>query len=131
MPSKISREPQARNLRKEVVGGQRVGGRTDHLSEVHAAGRPADENSGRLPEETGRPVLPVEDGALPDRAIPEVDEEPSLGKVWVVLLRNADPGAPLQELPEVEAAAEDPVGGGSKGHGQGEESVQDQRLVCG
>src|SRR3978361_1981910 len=84
--SKISREPQARNLRKEVVGGQRVGGRTDHHPEIQAAGRPADENSGRQSEEAGRPVLPVKDGALPDRAIPQVDEEPSLGKVRVVSL---------------------------------------------
>jgi hypothetical protein len=56
---------------------------------------------------------------------------PGFGKVWVVFLQVADPGAPLQELSGVAEAAEDPVGGGSKGQWQEEESVQDLRPVCG
>jgi hypothetical protein len=68
---------------------------------------------------------------VPYRAIPEVVEEPGYGKVWVVLLQGVDPGAPLQELFKVEKVVEDPVGRGSKGHWQGEESVQDPRLAGG
>jgi len=40
-----------------------------------------------------------------------VDEEPDHSQVLMVLVQDPDAGTPFQELPVVEAPAEDPVGG--------------------
>ena len=42
----------------------------------------------------------------------------------VVPVPNADPGPPLQGVPRVEAAAEDPVGGGEEGDREMEGPVE-------
>ena len=45
------------------------------------------------------------------------------GGARVALTQDTDKGTPIQELHEVEAAAEDPVGGSTKGDLKGEESL--------
>jgi len=42
----------------------------------------------------------------------------------MVLIPDTDPGPPLQGVPKVEAAAEDPVGGGEEGDGEVEGLVE-------
>jgi len=49
-------------------------------------------------------VLPVKDGALPRRAVSELDEESTHCSVLVVPIQDADAGAYLQELPRVGGA---------------------------
>jgi len=41
-------------------------------------------------------VLPGEDGAMPHRAVPPLDEEPAHPAVLVVPVPDSDSGAPLQ-----------------------------------
>jgi len=53
-----------------------------------------------------------EDGALPHWAVPPL---------LVVPVSDSDLGTPLQEVARVEAAAEDPVGGGAGGDGEVED----------
>ena len=62
--------------------------------------------------------------ALPGNT--SVDEGPDHLEVRVV-----DAGVPVQELPALETAAEDPVGGGVEGDWKGEDSLQDPGLVRG
>ena len=64
-------------------------------------------------------VLPDQDRALPDRAVPELDQETIHRTMLVVPIPIADPGTPPQGVLRVEAAAENPVGGGEAGHGGG------------
>jgi len=69
------------------------------------------------------PVLPNEDGALPNRPVSRVDRPPQVGfhqsRVWfhltgrhllVVSVQDPDSGTPFQELPTMEESAEDSVG---------------------
>ena len=53
---------------------------------------------------TGRAVSPAQDGALPYRAIPGVDEEFGDGGMRVVPTQDTDSGAPAQALQEMDAA---------------------------
>jgi len=58
-------------------------------------------------------VLPDQDGALPFRTVPPLDEEPAHTAVLVVPVPDSDSGAPLQGVSRVEGPTEDPVGGGA------------------
>ena len=49
----------------------------------------------------------------------------------VVPIPDADPGPPLQGVPRVEAAAEDPVGGGEEGDWEREGLVEGARPAGG
>jgi len=90
-------------------------GEGDKEKEVQDAGEDEAAGSGGVsPQKTGRAVPPAQDGALPHRAIPGVDEELGHGGVRVVPVQDADPGTPAQALQEVEDAAEDDVGRSSK-----------------
>jgi len=107
---KISCTPQVGDLREELGGGTAVGGRPEFQEEIQDAGEP----------EAG-----WHDGTLPYRAGPTLDEEPAYRSVLVVPIPDADPGAPIQGVPRVEAPAEDPVDGGAEGDWEGEEPVED------
>jgi hypothetical protein len=76
-------------------------------------------------EEAGQPVLLAEYRTLSYRTISPVGVEPDLWEVWVVVIQGTDLGAPVQELPKLEAAAEDPVGGATQGTWKGGEPFQD------
>ena len=82
-------------------------------------------------EEAGREVPSAQDGALSYRPIPEVDEELEHGRVRVVSVQDADKGTPVQELRQVEAAAEDNVGRDTERDRKREEPVRNQGTVCG
>jgi len=69
-------------------------------------------------------ILPTQDGALPDRAVSQLDKEPPHPAILVVLVPNADPGPPLQGVSRVEATAEDPVSGGEEGDWEVEGPVE-------
>ena len=77
------------------------------------------------------PVLPVTNGALPHGAVPPMGEEPGQHEMRVVPSYGVDAGASEQELPALEAATEDPVGGGGREGGKGEEPIQGPELVRG
>ena len=72
-------------------------------------------------------VLPDQDGALPVRAVPQLDEELAHPAMLVVPVPGSDPGAPLQGVSGVEGPAEDPVGGGAEGNWEGEGPVEGPR----
>jgi len=74
-------------------------------------------------------VLPAQDGALPDRAIPQLDKEPPHPAMLVVLVPNTDPGPPLQGVPGMETTAEDSVGGPKEGDGEVEGPVEGAGLT--
>jgi len=67
-------------------------------------------------------VLPINYLVFPTpptrRAVPQLDDKPAHPAMLVVPVPNADPGPPLQEVPRVEAAAGNPVGGGEEGDGR-------------
>jgi hypothetical protein len=54
-----------------------------------------------------------------------MDKELASGQVLVVSIQDTDAGPPIQELPPLEAAAEYPVGGGSKREWEKKGSIQD------
>jgi hypothetical protein len=76
-------------------------------------------------------VPPAENGALSDTTISRVGEKSGYSKVRVVPLQGADTGAPSQELPALEKAAENAVGGGAASYRKGEEPLHDPGSVCG
>jgi len=96
---------------KEVTGNEKA----DEWAKMHS--------SWEL-QEARLAVLLAQAGALPDRAVPQLDEEPSHPAMLVVPVSNADPGPPLQGVPRVEAAAEDAVVGGEEGDGEVEGPVE-------
>jgi len=57
-------------------------------------------------------------------AVPQLDEEPIYPAMLVVPVPNTDPGPPLQGVSKMEAAAEDPVGGGEEGDWEVEGPVE-------
>ena len=66
----------------------------------------------RTPRSPGRlPVLPVEDGTLPNRPVSRVGHPPAGRHLLVVSEQDPDSGTPLQELPPVEEPVEDSLGG--------------------
>jgi len=80
--------------------------------------------------ETCLAVLPGEDGALPFRTLPPLDEKPAHSAVLVVLVPDSDSGAPLHGVPGVEGPTENWVGGGAEGDGEAEEPVEDPGPPC-
>jgi len=54
------------------------------------------------PQEASLKALPTEDGSLPHRAVPELDEESPHGQVLVMPIQDADAGACPQKLPPLE-----------------------------
>jgi len=123
--AQITRKHQAGDRRDEVGGGPTVGWRPDLQEEVAHAEEPETRRRGSWQfQETCLAVLPDQDGALPDRAVPQLDEEPTHPAMLVVPVPDADPGPPLQGVPGVEAAAEDPVGGGEEGDREVEGQVE-------
>ena len=76
-------------------------------------------------------VLPDQDVALPDGAVPQLDEESGHPAMLVVPVPESDARAPLQGVSGVEGAAEDPVGRGTEGDGGGERPVEDPEPLGG
>jgi len=77
-PATIPRQPQAGDLGEEVGGGTSVGWGPDLQEEVPTAGQPKARWHGSWEHQEARlAVLPDQDGALPDRAVPQLDKEPS------------------------------------------------------
>jgi hypothetical protein len=67
-----------------------------------------------MPASQNHAVLPDADRTLHYRAVPSVDKQPGRPAVWVVPVPGPDPGAPLEGVPRVEAAAGGSVGAGEK-----------------
>ena len=96
-----------------------MGWEPDLQKEVPHPGEPeAGQRGGQQLQEARLSVLPTQDGALPNRAASQLDDEPIHPTMLVVPSPDADPGPPLQGVPRVEAAAENPVGGGKEGDGE-------------
>ena len=128
---KISRASEAGDLRKEVGGGTAMGGRPDLQQGIQDAEKPeAGQHGGREHKEACLTVLLDEDRALPHRVVPALDKESAYCLVPVVPIPVADPGSLIQGAPQVEASAEDPVGGGVGGDWEDEEPVEDPRPPC-
>jgi len=70
-------------------------------------------------------ILPDQDGALSNRTVPQLDEEPAHPAMLVVPTPEPDPEASLQGVTGVEGPAKDPVGGGAEGDREGEGPVED------
>ena len=99
---------------------------SDLQGEIQDAEKPEAGQRGRREHQEARlAVPPDQDGALPYRAVPPLDEEPGYPAVLVVPIPDPDPGPPLQGVPQVKTAAEDPVGGGAEGDWEVEEPVED------
>jgi len=114
-PPKVSRQPQAGDLGEEVGRGASVGWRPGPQDEVPNAGEPeAGRHGDWEQQEACLEALPDQDGALPIRAVPLLDEEPGHPAVLVEPVPDPEPGPPIQGVPRVEAAAEYPVHGGGK-----------------
>jgi len=110
---------------EEVGGSMSVGRGLNLQEEIPYAGQPKARRRGsQQHQETRLSVLPAEDGALPNSAVPQLDKDPNHPTMLVVPVPNADPGPPLQVVPRVEAAAEDPVGGGEEGDQEVEGTVE-------
>ena len=121
----ISRQPQAGNLGEEMGGGTPMGGGPNLQEEVPVACEPAAQwYSSREHQKAHLAVLPAQDGALPDRAIPQLDKELPHPAILVVPVPNTDPGPPLQGVPGMETVAEDSVGDPEKGDGEVEGLVE-------
>jgi len=74
-----------------------VGWGSDLQGEIQDAGKPeAGRHGGWGRKEACLAVLPGEDGALPHRAVPPLDKEPTHPTVLVVPVPDLDSGAPLQ-----------------------------------
>ena len=69
-------------------------------------------------------VLLAEDGVLTNGAVAQLDKEPTNPAMLVAPVPNAEPGPPVQGVPRVEAAAEDPVDGSEEGDWKREGSVE-------
>jgi len=94
-PPTVPRHSQAGDL-EEVGGVAPLGSRPDLQNEVSHAREPeARWRGGRKHQEARLAVLPNQDGALPNGAVPPLDEERGHSPVLVVPVPNADPGPPL------------------------------------
>jgi hypothetical protein len=130
--TQIPGERQEGDLGEKVGRGQPVGeGARDDEEVQGTLDAAVEQGSGRMPEKAGGEVPSAKNWTLSDRAVPPVDQEPSLGAVRMVSVQGADTGVPVQVLPSVEGAAEDAVDGGAKGDWNGEEPRQNPRPVCG
>jgi len=112
--------------KKWAEARQWAGGRTSKKYRLPVSQRPDGTVAGSAKRLA---VLPAQDGALPDRAIPQLDKEPPHPAMLVVPVPNADPGPPLQGVPGMETAAEDSVGGGKEGDGEVEGPVEGAGLT--
>jgi len=117
------------NLQREISEKKRV-------EERQWAGGRTSKTKYRTPKEAGwhgsweyqeacLAVLLDQDGALLDRAVPQLDEEAAHPTMLVVPTPEPDSGAPLQGVPRVEGPAEDTVGRGAEGDWEVEEPVED------
>jgi len=83
----------------------------DLQDKIPNAKKPEAERHGSWEHQEARlTVLPAQDGALPDRAVPQLDEEPAHPRVLVVPVPDPDPGTPLQGVSGVEGPAAGAVG---------------------
>jgi len=99
-----------------VGEGTLVGWRPDLQDEVPDAGEPEAGRHGSWEhQEASLAVLPDQDGTLPDRAVPQLYEEPAHPAMLVAPVPEPDSGAPFQGVSGVEGPAEGPVGGGAEG----------------
>ena len=73
---------------------------------------------------TKRPVLPGEDGELPYRTVPLLDETPTHSPVPVVLVLGPDVGTPLQHCVLSGRPNKNPVGGSEEGVWEVEDPVE-------
>jgi len=90
-PAMVPCQHQAGDLREEVGRGTPVGWGPNLQKEVlHAKQPKARWRSGQQLQEDPLTVLPAEDGALPNGAIPQQDEEPTHPAMLVELVPNAD-----------------------------------------
>jgi len=69
-------------------------------------------------------------GALSPWTVSPIDQEPDLREVRLVPIQDADAGAPIQKLPVLAAAAEDPVDGGAEEDWKGEGPLQIRDLFA-
>jgi len=58
-----------------------------------------------------------------------VAKEPDHHQVWVVSVQGPDEGTPVQQLPALETAAEDPVGGDAERDGRGKDCFKRDILM--
>ena len=114
----VLRQRQARVLRKEMAGCQRLG--QGHQQPQIPAKRKAETGprGGQGQQAPRLPVLPAEDGTLPHRAIACVDDPSPRRHLLVVSVQHPDSGAPLQKLPPMEEPTEDSVGDRPRGDPQ-------------
>jgi len=102
------------------------------MEESKVADEPAAEsNGGASAKAPGGAFPPNQNGVLPYGPIPEVGEECGKSRVRVVSTQDTDERTFVQVLQGMEAAAEDPVGGGTKGDRKREEPVHDPGPVRG
>jgi len=107
-----------------------MGGGPNLQEEVPVACEPAAQWYGsREHQKACLAVLPAQDGVLPDWAIPQLDKEPPYPAMLVVSVPNTDPGPPLQEVPGMETAEDDSVGGPDEGDGEVEGPVEGMGLI--
>jgi len=131
-PSQIPSQPEEGSLGEEMGRSNELGRGANQQKKVQVAEEPAAEPNGGTSAKTPSGIFPpAQNGALPYRLIPEVDEERGWGGVLVVSIQDTDERASAQALQEMEAAAEDPVGGGKKGDRKREEPVHDPGTVRG
>jgi len=74
--------------------------------------------------------LPAKNKALSHQTTSMMKNQTTAKCGWVPV-QDADAGASVQELPALEAAPENPVGGGSERDWNGEGPTEDLGLVCG
>jgi len=95
------RQPQAGDLREEVGRSAPVGWGPDLQEEVPHAGEPeAGQRGGQQNQEARLSVLPAQDGALPDWAVSQLDEEPIHPTMLVCRSRTQTRDHLFKECPE-------------------------------
>jgi len=111
--------------REDVGRGKEVGWAQDLQDVLQDAGKPETRQRACWKHQEARlAVLPAEDGALPYRLVPALDENSFDGPVLVVPVSHADKGSPPQGVPKVERTTEDPLEGGVEGGRKGEAVVE-------
>jgi len=91
-PAMVPCQRQAGDLRAEVGRGTPVGWGPNLQKEVLHAKQPKAQWCGSQKLQEDRlAVLPAEDGALPNGAVPQQDEEPTHPAMLVVPVPNTDP----------------------------------------
>jgi len=85
-------------LPRSLTNLKRVISEKKWVEACHWAGGRTPRRNTRCRKARGR-VLPDQDGALPDRAVPQLDEESAHPAMRVVPVPEPDSGAPLQGVP--------------------------------